>query len=81
MCEGNAEAVGRGRSLEELLLGYLQAAGGLRWPGVDGLTVQEILVSYPQAAAAGRVPNPQQLCRDHPTLAAEITDFFAKQGQ
>jgi hypothetical protein len=37
--------------VRELLLGHLQGAAVLPWPGADGLTAQGALPNYPQAAA------------------------------
>jgi hypothetical protein len=65
------------RQLQELLLGYLQAAHAPRWPGGDGLTVEEVLRSYPSNAAAGRVPDQQVLARRHPELREALLAFFA----
>jgi hypothetical protein len=67
--------------VRELLLGHLQATAVPLWPGADGLTLEDALLSYPQAAAAGRVPVLWQLLRDHPTLADELTAFFAGHGR
>ena len=67
--------------VRELLLGYLQAAAVPLWPGAHGLTVQDGLSSYPQSAAAGLVPDLRQLLRDHPTLAEELSAFFAGHGR
>jgi hypothetical protein len=74
----------RGRTdaadLREMLLQYLQAPGGSRWPGADGLTVREVLDSYTQAAAEGRVPTCQQLIALRPDLAGALNAFFASPG-
>jgi hypothetical protein len=69
----------RREQLEELLLGYLQAAHAPLWPGVDGLTVQEALLSYPANAAACRVPDRQELLRRHPELRRAGLTLFADQ--
>jgi hypothetical protein len=66
--------------VREVLLGYLQAAAVLPWPGADGLTLQDALRSYPQAAAAGRAPDLRELLRDHPALAEELKALFAEHG-
>jgi hypothetical protein len=72
---------GGDRQLQELLLGYLQAAHAPLWPGVDGLTVREVLLSYPENAAAGRVPGLQELLRRHPDLRGALVAFFADQNR
>jgi hypothetical protein len=68
------------RQLQEVLLGYLQAADSPRWPGADGLTVQDVLASYAEAAAAGRVPDRATLLARHPELAEALCTFFAAQS-
>lgn len=65
------------RQLQEVLLGYLQAADSPRWPGADGLTVQDVLASYPEATAMGRVPDRATLLLRHPELADALCIFFA----
>jgi hypothetical protein len=47
----------RAGRLAEVLLGYLEAAGVLPWPGGDGLTLDDVLRSYPGAATEGLVPD------------------------
>jgi hypothetical protein len=64
-------------AVREVLLGYLHAHDAFPWPGADGLTLDEVSAAYPEAARLGRVPGPEQLCRQHPHLADAIAAFFA----
>ncbi len=65
--------------LNEILLGYLEAAGVLPWPGVDGLTLDDVLSGYPGAAAEGLVPDRRILRAKYPELASEVDAFFGDQ--
>jgi hypothetical protein len=62
----------------EVLLGYLQAQGGLRWPGSDSLTIEEVLASYTASAEKGHVPDEEELCQRHPRLTGEVRLLFTQ---
>ena len=63
--------------LQEVLLGYLRAAGLPHWPGADGLMLAEVLNCYPHAAAAGLVPGREELLLRHVDLADALADVLA----
>jgi hypothetical protein len=78
MSDDSAEFAACDPRLQRVLLGYLQSASVLCWPGGDALTVQDVLRHYPHAAAAGQVPNWQELLRQHPELTGELNAFFGR---
>ncbi len=63
--------------LQEVLLGYMRAAGLPHWPGTDGLMLAEVLNCYPHAVAAGLVPGREELLLRHADLADALADVFA----
>ena len=75
---GRTEGEDAERRLWEVLLGYLRAAPGWTWPGVDGLTVADLVGCYPEAVAVGEVPDWQQLLlsSQSPRIACMRDVFF-----
>ncbi len=63
-------------ALQVILLGELAHLNPSLLPGVDGVTVEEMLHDYGDWAQRGIVPNPEQLARQYPELAAQIQAFF-----
>jgi hypothetical protein len=61
-----------------LLADHLSRCGMLRWPGMDGMTVEEVvLASCRGGANAGCLPTPAELAERHPALADDIRRYFA----
>jgi hypothetical protein len=66
------------RRLQDIMLGYLEAAGCFAtWPGADGLTLDDALDSYEEAVAKGVVPDWQQLLLRHSEVDAELYVWLA----
>jgi hypothetical protein len=64
--------------LQEILLGYLEAAGCFAtWPGADGLTLADALDCYAEAVAKCVVHNWQQLLLLQAELDAELYVWLA----
>jgi hypothetical protein len=69
-----------GQTLQDVLLGYLQANHSFPWPGADGLTLEDALNSYLEAVALGRVPDGLELLRRHPELGDEWRFLHARES-
>lgn len=70
------EQLGHERAVA-LLADHLSRVGMLRWPGMDGMTVEEVvLASYRGGASGGCLPTPAELAERHPALADDIRRYF-----
>ena len=58
------------------LLARLQALSPGEFPGVDGMTADDALHCYRMLAARHRVPDREELLRDHPEWAEPLNALF-----